>query len=115
MLAFEINVGSEIDKASDRPTERHSDGTADETHGACFGEEKPAHVSVAGAEGLHDSDFPPAFEDGHYQRIYNAAGSNRQRQAAEDREEPVEHGEELAHAAGRLDQGKSAESHFLDG
>ncbi len=115
MLALEINVHCEIDEASERPTERDSDGTADEAHGAGFGEEEAAHVSITGAEGLHDSDFAPAFEDGHYQRIHDADGSNGQGQTSEDREEPVEHGKELAHAAGRIDDGKSAESHLLDG
>src|ERR1035438_10149544 len=114
MLAFEINVRAEIDKTSYRPTKRDSDYTAYQPHGTGFGEEKRAHISVARAEALHDSDFTSAFEDGHYQRIHDGSGSNGQGQAAEDREEPVEHGKELAHAAGGINDGKSAEAHFLD-
>src|ERR1019366_3344136 len=115
MLALEINVGSEIDETPDGPAKRDSDRTAYEPHGTGFGEEEPAHVGITGSDGLHDSDFTPAFENSHHQRIHDADGSNGQGQAAEDREEPVEHGKELAHAAGRIDEGKSAESHFLDG
>src|SRR5450631_317089 len=115
MLAFEINVHAEVDKASDRPTESNSDCTSDQTHSASFGEEKAAHVSVARTNCLHDSDFAPKLEDGHHQCIHDADRSNGQGKAAEDREEPVEHGKKLAHAAGRIDNGKSAEAHFLDG
>src|SRR5208282_4903957 len=115
MLTFEINVSSEIDKASDHPTERDANRTANQTHGARFGEEEAAHVSVTGTHGLHDSDFAPAFEDGHHQRIHDADGSNGQSQTTEDGEEHVEHRKELAHTAGGIDDGKSAESHFLNG
>src|ERR1039458_10642811 len=78
ILAFEINVRSEINEAPDRPTERDSNCTADETHSACFGEEEAAHVSITGTQGLHDSDFTSAFEDGHHQRIHDADGSHGQ-------------------------------------
>src|SRR5580704_12601425 len=109
MLASEINVGPEINKEAYDPAQCDPGGTSDQAHGAGFGEEQAAHVRIARAESLHDSDFAPAFEDGHHQRIYYADRSHRQGQTSEDREKPVEHGKELAHTAGRVDNRESTE------
>src|SRR5271154_5874004 len=102
MLALEIDVRTKIDNAPDRPTESDSDRAADKAHGAGFGEEEAAHISITGAEGLHDSNFAAAFEDVHHQRVHDADGSYGQCKASEDRKERVEHGKKLAHTAGRI-------------
>src|SRR5579863_4233580 len=115
MLACQVDVCPEIDEPPDHPTERDSDRTANQTHGAGLSEEKATHIRVAGPEGLHDSNFAPAFKDGHHQGIHDTDGGHGEGEASEDRKKPVEHGKELAHTASRVDDRESAESHLLDG
>src|SRR5450631_300246 len=99
-LALEVNVGSQIDHLANRPAQRDSHDTAQNSHGSSFGEEKFLHVSVAGANGLHDADLAAAFQDCHHQRVHNSDRCNGKGKAAEDSEEQVEHREELAQTSG---------------
>src|SRR5580658_6353994 len=115
MLALEINVRAEINQPSDCPPQPDAECTAKQAHGARLGKEQAPHVKITGTESLHDSDFAPAFEDGHHQCIDDADRSHCQCEATEYRKEDVEHGKELAHIAGCVDNRKSAESHLLDG
>ena len=110
-----IYIGSKINDAANHPAKRNPGNAANHAHSARFREEKPAYVNIARAQGLHDSDFASPFKNCHYQRIHDTDGSNGEREAAEDSQEDVENGKELAHIAGLIDERKCVESHFLDG
>src|SRR5580700_5157575 len=114
MLAFQINVGAQIDDPPNSPAQCDSNEPAENTHHASFGEEQSFHVAVTGTDGFHNPDLAAALEDGHHQRIDDSNGGNGQGQAAEDSEEQIEHSEELPQAAGRVDDRKSIEAHLLD-
>lgn len=112
-LALEINVGSEADDLPDRPAKRDSNDAAQDAHGPGFGEEKLFHVTVAGADRLHDPYFAPALKNGHHQRVYDSDGGDGQRQAAEDSEECVQHRKELRQTAAGVENRERGKAIFL--
>src|SRR5579864_414659 len=114
MLPLKIHVRSQINDASDGPAQRNAYEPAKYAHHAGLGEEQSFHVAVAGADGLHDSNFAAAFEDCHDERIDDSNRGDGKSQAAEDSEKQVEHGKELPQAARCVHDRKGIEPHLLD-
>src|SRR4029077_10041066 len=66
-LAFQIDIGADVDHAADGPAQAHTQGATQQTHHPSFPEEQAPNVEVAGPDGLHNADFAAALKDGHHQ------------------------------------------------
>src|SRR5580692_4448694 len=114
-LTLEIDIGSEIDNLSDRPTESNANDAAKKAHGTRLCEEKFTDVAVAGADGLHDANFASALEDCHHESVHDPNEGDSQRKAAEDSEKHVQHFEELLYAFAGIKDREGVEAHLLNG
>src|SRR5712691_3772980 len=114
-LTLQINIRSQIDDLTNRPSQRDSDDAAQNAHRARLREEQFLHIPVAGSNGLHNADFAAALEDGHHQRVYDSDESDSQSEAAEDSQKHVQHFEKLLDAAAGIEDRKGIESHLFDG
>src|SRR5258708_36595874 len=66
-LILEIHVGPKVDDLSDGPAQDDSDNATENAHSTSLGKEKLLHVSVTGADGLHDSNFAAPLKNCHDQ------------------------------------------------
>src|SRR6202451_2363612 len=108
-LSFHVDIGSQVDDLANRPAEPHADNAAENSHSPGFSEEKFFHVSIAGANRLHDANLAAALKNRHHQSVHNTDGSHDQRQAAENSQECVQHSEDLLQAAAGIENRERAE------
>src|SRR5262249_31543551 len=110
-----IDIRTEVDGTAEQPSEGYAEHSARESHHSSLGEEDDLNVTIAGADGLHDADLAAAFENGHQERVHDAERGDDQREAAEDPQEDIEHGEEATQALGGVEDGEGVEAHLADG
>src|SRR5215472_5067996 len=114
ILAMQVEIGAESERAADEPAEKRSKHAAEKAHDTGFDKEKLLDVAVGGAKGFQDADFAAALEDGHDERIDDAKRGNGKSQAAEDAEKKIEDGEENAQAFRSVEKRERAEAEILE-
>src|SRR3984885_810438 len=87
IAAGEINIGAKVNRMADKPADRHSADSAEQSHGARFDEEEAAHVAVCRAQRFEDADLAAALKDCHHQRVDDAERGDHEREAPENPEE----------------------------
>jgi len=114
MLPFQIDVRTQIDDTTNGPAQTYSYGSAKDSHYTRLCEEQSLYIGITGPNRLHDANFTAPFEDGHHQGVNDSDGSDGQREAAEDSQKKIKHGEKLPQVLGGIHDREGIETHLLD-
>src|SRR5690348_6768934 len=111
---MEIKIGAECESATNEPAKERSENAAKQPHDPSFDEEKLFDVAVGCAESFQDANFAAALENSHDQSVDDTERGDGEREAAEDAEKKIEHGEKDAQALGCIEKRERAEAQILE-
>src|SRR5579863_4337967 len=114
ILGLQIKGCSPSQRFANQPANRYSANSSDEAHRASFREKQTPNVAIGCAECFEYADFTTAFEDRHYERVDDAEGCDREREATEKSQEQIKNGEDQTEISRGVEQRKRFESYVLD-